>query len=521
MSPMSREQFEAFVALADRYMLGELADAEFVEFEDWLLKDPQAAQALFDFVRQAGTMRVLFHEQQRFADRIGESSYGEYLAILESLLPSEEVSSVRPFARFELGRSAVKGRSPVLALVRWSAAAGAIAALVLLTFMIALPFKQSPSNNGLVLAPQAVEPNQQPVAYLTALNDARWEEPAEQALRRVGDALYRGQRLSLTEGFAEVTTRRGARAILQGPCTVELTDDDNALHLVQGKLVGICDTPSSRGFIVQTPSVRLVDVGTRFGVVHDGQTRARVIQGEVFAHVIIGDEQSPATSPLAGQSAVMDESAGQVVRVQGIEDRFVIGWDAVARPPVVQGQVRYEQAMPTDLRLDRCDADVIQLFAEESAVTLAEDLTVTLTEPGVYDDFTVISATLPAGAVVDSYLVHMDVPGRDTTRMQATIRFDRPILGVIAASQHLAGSHERFAPAGTVFQSMVPLAAGEKDSSGLEYSGIESQTRDALRLSEDRRTLTLTLYGSDAIDQVRILVQAAAEQEEQPRLDRP
>ena len=63
-----------------------------------------------------------------------------------------------------------------------------------------------------------------PRVLATTEHDAVWD-------RQPGEDLYAGQRLTLTQGFAEITTTRGAVAILEAPVTIELLNNDNALRL--------------------------------------------------------------------------------------------------------------------------------------------------------------------------------------------------------------------------------------------------------------------------------------------------
>ncbi|MEM6753077.1 MAG: FecR family protein, partial [Cyanobacteria bacterium P01_C01_bin.38] len=96
------------------------------------------------------------------------------------------------------------------------------------------------------------------VATLTAEHNAVWD-------RRPGQDLYAAQRFTLEEGVAEITTTSGAVAILEGPAKIELINE-NAIRLSSGRLVGMVNTPSAKGFLVTTPHMDVTDLGTEFGV---------------------------------------------------------------------------------------------------------------------------------------------------------------------------------------------------------------------------------------------------------------
>lgn len=134
---------------------------------------------------------------------------------------------------------------------------------------------QEPLNNAPDAAARPI------VATLTATHNAQWSHLVERALAN-GSQLHAGDRLILTGGFAEITTNRGAVAILEAPATVELLDNDNALRLHSGKLVGICETESSKGFLVRTANMDVIDLGTVFGVeANDDQVVATVFSGAI------------------------------------------------------------------------------------------------------------------------------------------------------------------------------------------------------------------------------------------------
>ncbi|MEM6505744.1 MAG: FecR domain-containing protein, partial [Planctomycetota bacterium] len=172
-------------------------------------------------------------------------------------------------------------------VVRQPAVWGAVAAAVALAVTLVIVFTgggeqpervaEQPGNTG---QPKPAVPDTpalaEAVATLTAERGAVWQQ-------RPGRDLYAGQRFTLTEGFAEITTRRGAVATIEAPAMIELFDSDNALRLVTGKLVGICETESSKGFVVRTPHMDVTDIGTRFGIdaTQADLTEVHVLRGEV------------------------------------------------------------------------------------------------------------------------------------------------------------------------------------------------------------------------------------------------
>lgn len=221
----------------------------------------------------------------------------------------------------------VAGRAVRSQPAKWLAAAALVALGVLLAVQFIGPtaapgpdpLATAPNEPG-VLAPVLPEVTSPTVATLTKTNNAKWAPSAAGALA-FGSPLHAGQRLTLTAGFAEITTNRGAIAILEAPCTVELIDNANAIRLHSGKMVGICETDASKGFLVRTPHMDVTDLGTRFGVQVDDQREAGVFvfEGSVTASQV-GDQTNSLEPTLlaAGQGQRIDRS-GQVSTFTGID----------------------------------------------------------------------------------------------------------------------------------------------------------------------------------------------------------
>ncbi|MEM9347246.1 MAG: LamG-like jellyroll fold domain-containing protein [Planctomycetota bacterium] len=144
-----------------------------------------------------------------------------------------------------------------------------------------------------------IPPSDPIVATLTAEYDAVWSADSAGGASAPGSPLRAGQRLTLTQGFAEVTTTRGAIALIEAPATIEFLDNPNAIYLHSGKLVGICETPSSKGFVVRTPHMDVVDLGTEFGVtVGPNRVETVVFDGEVEVYPTKPPGASGSTAPV-------------------------------------------------------------------------------------------------------------------------------------------------------------------------------------------------------------------------------
>ena len=223
-----------------------------------------------------------------------------------------------------LFKQAVKTRQ-----AQWVAAAAVVALGVFLAVQFIGP---SASPNPDPLVGNAPSEYSEPghvglaVATLTASHNATW---AERALAR-GAKLHPGDRLTLTTGFAEITTARGAVAIFEAPCVVELKGHDNALHLHSGRLVGICETESSKGFVIKTDYADITDLGTEFGVyAHAEGVKTTVFTGEV-------EIETPAGMPervTARQTATLAVKGNN--RELVVEDQLAAGFEPLRDQQVV------------------------------------------------------------------------------------------------------------------------------------------------------------------------------------------
>ena len=256
--------------IADRfeaYLLGQLDDAAMDQLEEELRQDPQQADDCIDVMATLAMVREQFRDQREQAGELTKDptlhGFHDLLAELSAMEASAEAEQVHWVGQ-------VKTARPIWQQWQFMIPSGIAALLAIaVVLIVALPnnnrtttsppiTNNNPSEPGRV-GPADASALTKHVATLTAEHDAVWD-------RRPGEKLYAGNRFTLTRGFAEITTSRGAVAILQAPCTVEMTRGENELYLLNGKLVGLCYTPTSKGFVVRTNQANITDIGTEFGV---------------------------------------------------------------------------------------------------------------------------------------------------------------------------------------------------------------------------------------------------------------
>ena len=140
------------------------------------------------------------------------------------------------------------------------------------------------------LAPGAAQSSPANFAWLINAQDCRWTGNDQ----KPGRDMRSGKVLRLERGLAEIEFERGARVILQGPAGLELVSATTA-RLLYGTLTARVPA-QALGFTVLSPSGKVVDLGTEFGlsVARGGATSVRVFTGLVEAFPLPSGGKGPA-----------------------------------------------------------------------------------------------------------------------------------------------------------------------------------------------------------------------------------
>ena len=126
-------------------------------------------------------------------------------------------------------------------------------------------------------------PKPQPVAELAMSFDAKWL--GETVNRR--QEIFAGHSMSLLSGAAEFAMRGGAIVVVEGPAKLHLNGPDG-LMLSQGK-VAVRVAEGGETFVIDTPTMQVVDLGTEFGVEATASGAANVM---VFDGVVALNESN-------------------------------------------------------------------------------------------------------------------------------------------------------------------------------------------------------------------------------------
>jgi hypothetical protein len=463
---------------------------------DELLQDNHQAKALY--VRYMSVLSLMESRGASQAtsgadssDTIDEDVFSELLALEQQA----EAEIVEQPMMLHLQVKDVEAPWQIAGAARWLAEKPAtwasIAALVAIALVLVVVFTGTPGSSPIAVGPdESATANEQAVATLTAEHNAIWD-------RRPGQDLYAGQRFTLTQGFAEITTKRGAIAILEAPATIELLDNNNALRLHTGKLVGICETESSKGFVVRTQFADITDIGTVFGVaVGDADlVTTRVIKGEIDIHDPLGQADRRPNRLTAGQAAIIDASGLQRLELSDQDDPFKPLAALRDGITAMSGQVVLQQDQPSRINA------TVQL--ELAGHRLQNDIDVSADWPANHPKFIAAetSATIRAGTVIRSYILQFSPQkgqSEEPVTCRGSVTFSGRVLGLITTNDQ----HDRF-----VRDYGGPASRLMKDGGRFywpEYGNLNS--KDQINLLDNERTLEFVFIGH-LEDAVRVILE--------------
>jgi prepilin-type N-terminal cleavage/methylation domain-containing protein/prepilin-type processing-associated H-X9-DG protein len=174
---------------------------------------------------------------------------------------------------------------------------------------------------------------------------------------------------------------------------------------------------------------------------------------------------------------------------------------------------------PTDLRQDKLQHDtLLRAFVEGTSVRLKSSIKVNANKPGSYVGGGFDNVTIPAGEVVDVYILHFDPfkewtknpknPTKGRVTMETPFTFDGKIVGVIFRDNW--GLKHQYSHINFLRLSDAPLGNPATLYNGTEpFRGIDSD-EDRITLSDDMHTLIVNYLTTPGdMEEVRILVQAS------------
>jgi len=130
------------------------------------------------------------------------------------------------------------------------------------------------------------------------------------------------------------------------------------------------------------------------------------------------------------------------------------------------------------------DPKSVFVWDEAQGKTLTAPVAIDASAPGTYSVFPTGTAVIPAGAVVDSHMVHSDPPGNTKVRRKGSVTFAGTIVGLIGSTTKLAASDAVLGAPGTAYAKSMQWRGLEGRENG------RSKIPDAVTISPDRKTVT-------------------------------
>lgn len=311
----------------------------------------------------------------------------------------------------------------------------------------------------------------------------------------VGDRLG-AKTIEITTGIVRLMFDDGVEVTLQGPAEYELIAPGET-RLFAGMLTATVPE-GAEGFRVDTPSAQVVDLGTAFGIDQrlDGTSTVSVFDGEV--EIVTMDDSDKRL--LTEGKTIQLAADGSVSETEFSSQQFEKLWPAASGIAGSTGAFEFAPQWPRMLRRIESDSKIFVLpegYAQELEQPCPIDISASGSSESVISTGQRVRSLLLQFDSVDSGKRGRGNNPRNRRRIEGSITFDRPVLGLIIKTETLEATDELFSldRAGGLFRR------------GLELG--PPPIADLVTLSDDRRTLTLDLFVVDRLnDHVRVIVDA-------------
>lgn len=255
-----------------------LPPAKIKRLEDWLLKSTEARREYVAFMDMSSSL----------------AHYAEEIVTDDVSADQEEDDSERNIIRFT---------RPLLAIA---------ALLVFVLTLVNLNHPKSETVRTSVLAQHADDDlaakkatsESSVFAVLTNAVGLKWDQEAK-FKPSLGQTLD-DCNLKINSGLAQIEFIRGSTVILEGPVAFEIKGSNEGV-LKKGKLRAIVP-PVAKGFSVDLPHGRLIDLGTEFGLhVHEGgSTEIFVYKGKISYEGLSNSDEAFTREVSSGEALFID-----------------------------------------------------------------------------------------------------------------------------------------------------------------------------------------------------------------------
>ena len=323
----------------------------------------------------------------------------------------------------------------------------------------------------------------------------------------IGEAVEPGS-IFISRGLLRLDFSNGARVTLEGPAEMEVFNESRIV--LRRGLVTATIPESAVGFVVDTISAHVVDLGTSFGVSvgKGGQTEVCVFDGEVEVSSSKTSGAGKLTQLVREGEAVRTKVDSSVIDSVSYETaQFENAWPVNYGVLQTTGSMRFVSPGPNFHPGNYKDNEHIVVFPEKRDFKARESIRVDMIDPGEYEKSRYDEKpTLVPRRAMTSYLLQLDAypEGKNPNRRRSVrgqITFANPIVGVVTEDRLLNQSEVVFGIPGADYPSARTI---EPRPEGDQRPGF-----DKLILTADRHSLILELRENPGhLDQVRVLVEA-------------
>lgn len=309
-----------------------------------------------------------------------------------------------------------------------------------------------------------------------------------------------GDRFQLGAGVTKFEFANGAVLGVEGPADLSIRSGE-AVFLAHGRLNAWCPE-SAHGFLVETPSTKVIDLGTAFGVETgaDGGSDVMVLDGLV--KLDNGRDQRHLTSG----AAMRAETGGEMREVPMEPSAFNRTWPVALGIRSTNGEVAAAPAGTSETIASLENDDTIFVIPERRDLVVTEPLMVNVVDSGIFradaGPFTTQLVLKPVQKI-RSYLLRYNPVGKvldpaGFREFRGSVTFDRPVLGLIVRSPLLNQTDPTF--------SLAPIAM--EDENYRKMRGLElarPSPADSVVLSEDRYTVEIRWFAGESVDEIRVI----------------
>jgi len=310
---------------------GALSPAELLEMESLLLESAAARRAYVQYVQESACLRWLCVE--------------ESIGPIEKCDPRHELSDRKRRRRIQA--FALSGSIAVVLTIvaaNWffvskfdsissqsdEPAKMASTSPPTLSGNVAATSHSRGATTRATVSPKAPIPTE-PVATITGVGAPLWSHSEHK--RQLLSRCFVGERLQLRQGSAELTFDAGAQVTVFGPADFEITSP-TSIRCRKGRVTALVDE-RGKGFTIQTPRAKVVDLGTQFGlsVSDEGETEVVVFQGSVdLSSSPNAESNDKSWRRMTQGEALLVKNSGEFERVFSIQRNiFLAGVDGFNR----------------------------------------------------------------------------------------------------------------------------------------------------------------------------------------------